>query len=135
MAEVEIKSNIRLGLKELLEGIANLDSADIEIFIKELSGILVEKRAKESNDTKESLLITRIKSTYPTESNEHYKLLLKKLENGKLTTKEQNELIELTDQFEALDAQRLQYLLELTQIRGKSLSVVLKEFSSSPAYA
>ena len=58
-----------------------------------------------------------------------------KVENGKISDKEQKELLELTNKFEALDTQRLQYMLQLAQLRGQSLNNILKEFPSTPAYA
>ena len=47
MAKVEIKSNIKLGLREILDGISKLDAKDIELFIKEVSNILLKKQQKE----------------------------------------------------------------------------------------
>lgn len=134
MAEVEIKSNIKLGLKDILKAISTLETKDIEIFLKEVTGILAQKKEKESKKTDESALIKQIKSTYPAKLNKRYQALRSKVTTQQLNEKEQKELIKLTNQFEALDAQRLQYLIQLAQLRGASLNVILKEFSPN-AYA
>ncbi len=129
MAEVEIKSNIKLGLKDILKAISTLETKDIEIFLKEVTGILAQKKEKESKNTDESTLIKQIKSTYPTKLNKRFQFLRSKLTTQQLSEKEQKELIDLTNRFEALDAQRLQYLMQLAQLRGTSLNVIIKEFS------
>ena len=45
----------------------------------------------------------------------------------KLTHQEKINLTTITNQFEALDAERLQYLLELAALRGQSLEQLLIE--------
>ncbi len=129
MAEVEIKSNIKLGLKDILKAISTLETKDIEIFLKEVTGILAQKKEKESKNTDESTLINQIKSAYPSKLNKRYQSLRSKLTTQQLSEKEQKELIDLTNHFEALDAQRLQCLMQLAQLRGTSLNVIIKEFS------
>ncbi len=134
MAEVEIKSNIKLGLKDILKAISTLETKDIEVFLKEVTGILAQKKEKESKNTDESTLIKQIKSAYPIKLNKRFQFLRSKLTTQQLSEKEQKELIDLTNRFEALDAQRLQYLMQLAQLRGTSLNDIIKEFSPN-AYA
>ena len=131
MAEIEIKSNIKLGLNDILKAISTLETKDIEIFLKEVTGILAQKKEKESKNLDESALIKQIKSAYPIKLNKRYQSLRSKVATQQLSEKEQKELIELTNHFEALDAQRLQYLMQLAQLRGTSLNVIVKEFSTN----
>ena len=131
MAKIEIQSNIKLGLQEILDGIAQLEAKDIEIFLKEVTQILAQKQ--QPNKNKEAQLIKKIKIIYPPKLNKRYQVLTSKMDEGNLSEKEQQELIELSHQFEKLDAQRLQYLLELAQLRNQPLEKLLQEFSiSSP---
>ncbi|MFK7982801.1 MAG: hypothetical protein AB8G86_22665 [Saprospiraceae bacterium] len=130
MAHVEIKSNLKLGLREILDGISKLDAKDIELFMQEVAGILAKKQKKAS---KESSLIKKIKSIYPTKLSKRYQALRLKMTNQVLTDTEQKELLTLTNQFETLDAQRLQYLLQLTEIRKQPLDILLKEFAPTHA--
>ena len=90
------------------------------------------KTDKTTKSSKETTLIKQIKSVYPAKDNKRYKNLRSKIENGQISEQEQKELITLTDKFESLDAQRLQYLMKLASIRGQALTVVLKEFSTTP---
>ncbi|MEM6319477.1 MAG: hypothetical protein AAF960_17530 [Bacteroidota bacterium] len=129
MAEIEVQSNIKLGLKDILKAISKLETKDIERFIKEVSNLLAQKKEKEDKEKVESNLIQQIRSVYPSKLNERYQALRIKLDSEPLSEKEQAELIELTNQFELLDAQRLRYLLQLSQLRSQPLNVVLKEFS------
>ena len=132
MAEVEIRSNIKLGMADLLEGIAKMDTKDIELFLKEVANILSQKKKQPvSKSSQEQLLIKKIKKAYPAKLNKAYHALSSKLEAGeKLTHQEKVKLTTITNQFEALDAERLQYLLELAASRGQSLEQLLIEMPS-----
>jgi hypothetical protein len=135
MAEVEIKSNIKLGLTEILEGIAKLEVEEIELFLKEVAGVLALKKRGKGNVEEEADLVKKIKATYPSELKEQYEKLYKKMENEGISTEEEKRLIEISDKLETYDAKRLQYLLSLAKLRGQDLTHVLKEFSSGNFYA
>ena len=125
MANVEIQSNIKLGLQEILDGIAKLETNDIEIFLKEVTHILAQKKQQQPSSNKETQLLKKIKKAYPIQLNKRYQVLSNKMDKENLSEKEQQELIELSKQFEALDTQRLQYLLELAQLRNQSLDKLM----------
>lgn len=130
MADVKIKSQIRLGLKDILEGISQLEISDIEVFLKEVSQILSQKKREANSQSKEEKLLNQLNNNYPVELSQRYNRLKIKAEKEKLTDQEHKELIALSDQFEVLDAQRLQFLLELSKLRNQPLPLLLKEFSS-----
>jgi len=65
MANVEIQSNIKLGLQEILDGIAKLETNDIEIFLKEVTHILAQKKQQQPSSNKETQLLKKIKKAYP----------------------------------------------------------------------
>jgi len=75
MAEVEIRSNIKLGMADLLEGIAKMDTKDIELFLKEVANILSQKKKQPvSKSSQEQLLIKKIKKAYPAKLKKAYRV-------------------------------------------------------------
>lgn len=126
MNALEIKNDL---LKLLVE------TDDVELLATVRNYFKQLKKERTNKPSKETVLVKKIRSAYPAKKNKRYKELRTKVESGKISEKEQKELIDLTNQFEALDAQRLQYLLQLAELRGQSLSLVLKEFPATPAYA
>ncbi len=126
MNVLEIKNDL---LKLLVETDDAELLATVRTYFKQL------KKEKTKQPSQEAVLIKHIKSSYPAKDNKRYKALRLKVESGKISDKEQKELLELTNKFEALDAQRLQYLLQLAKLRGQPLNNLLKEFPSPPAYA
>ena len=126
MNALEIKNDL---LRLLVE------TDDVELLVTFRNYFKQLKTDKTTKSSEETTLIKQIKSVYPAKDNKRYKNLRSKIENGQISEQEQKELITLTDKFESLDAQRLQYLIELASIRGQALTVVLKEFSTTPTYA
>lgn len=129
MAEVEIRSQIKLGLKEILEGISQLDISDIESFLKEVAHILAQKKESGIQEKREEHLLKQIQVSYPPELTTRYQELSAKLTDGELSQKEQGEYLHISDQFEKLDAQRLSQLLELSALRNTPLPLLIRELS------
>ena len=98
MNALEIKNDL---LKLLVETDDAELLATVRNYFKQL------KKEKKEKPSQESILIKNIQSKYPAKDNKRYKELRLKVENGKISDKEQKELLELTNKFEALDTQRL----------------------------
>jgi 7-keto-8-aminopelargonate synthetase-like enzyme len=82
----------------------------------------------------ESILLQRIDRTLPPIIQQRYDDLRAKLQAETLTHKEHRELLDLTDTVEQFDADRLQQLLALAQLRQISLPELLKQLNiSTPA--
>ena len=92
MAEVEIKSNIKLGLADILEGISNLDVDDLELFLKEVTSILAQKKKIKPTGSEEATLLKKIKSAYPSKLKKRYQTLHAKMEAGSISQKEEEEI-------------------------------------------
>lgn len=131
MNALEIKNDL---LKLLVETDDAELLATVRNYFRQLKQEKTPPQKKAPKLSKEEILIQKIKAVYPVKENKRYKALRKKVDSHQITKKEQKELIELTDKFESLDAQRLQYLIRLAELRGQNLNKVLKEFSP-PAYA
>jgi hypothetical protein len=82
----------------------------------------------------ESNLLQKIGQTLPTTIQQRYNDLRAKLQAETLTSAEHQELLNLTDTIEQFDAERLQYLLALAQLRQISLPELMDQLNiSAPA--
>jgi len=106
MANVEIQSNIKLGLKDILNKKKQQTAGDAEI-----------------------QLLKKINTKYPVKLEKRYQFLTTKMDKGTLSDKEQQELIDLSNQFETFDAKRLEYIIALAQLRKQPLDSLLKELA------
>jgi len=68
----------------------------------------------------------------PPDIQKHYNELNAKRKAETLTPEEHQELLQLIDRIEKSDAQRVKYLAELAQIRGISLTALMKELDIRP---
>ena len=82
---------------------------------------------------KEIGLIKKVKeSVISDEENRLFYELIEKRRDENISNDELEELIELTDKSEELNVKRLKYLLEIAQIRNKSLREVMRELEIFP---
>lgn len=80
----------------------------------------------------EAELLQRINQSLPLEAWQRYETLLARRQAETLTPAEQDELIALSDQLEALNAQRLEALTELAQLRGESVPRLMAQLGLAP---
>ena len=71
-------------------------------------------------------MLLKINQGIPLDTQKHYNELLAKREAENLTNNEYRELLNLTEQIEKLQAQRIEYLAELARLRGISLIVLME---------
>jgi preprotein translocase subunit SecA len=115
-----------LGIEDLILGVSSLETTEIELFMQKL-GQLVARRKTPSASERETLLLMAINQAIPQKVQERYTLMVEKLENETMTHTENKAFLKLVDRMEALQANRLQYLLELSQLRGVSLETVMNQ--------
>lgn len=94
-------------------------------------------RRDQKNDTpgldeKESQLLQKINRGLSPETWQHYRDLIEKRHQETLTPEEQNQLIQISDQLEELNASRMEPLVELAQIRQISLRALMKQLGLTP---
>jgi hypothetical protein len=82
----------------------------------------------------ENILLQKIDRTLPPVIQQRYHDLLAKLQSETITSAEHKELLDLTDTVEQFDADRLQNLLALAQLRQVPLHQLLQQLNiSAPA--
>lgn len=82
---------------------------------------------------RESELLLAINRDLPAEVLERYRALMNRRRAGTLTPEEHQELLSLTDEAERLQAERIEHLAELAQLRGKPLGALMDELGIRPS--
>lgn len=135
MATVQIESKINLDIEQLLTGVAQLDTPELEQFLASVSLLLSHRKAESSADL-EADLLQKINQGLPADVQQRYDTLRAKLQNEMITEAEHQELLTLVDVVEQTDTERLNHLIALSQLRQVSLDDLLKqlEIRQPPIY-
>ncbi|MFQ6057391.1 MAG: STAS/SEC14 domain-containing protein [Anaerolineae bacterium] len=136
MATVKVTSEINIELDEVLDGVAKLDTPELERFLSQVS-ILLARRKAPSLPEREAELLQKINQGLPTALQQRYDELSAKLQANTITSAEHQELLQLIDQIELADAERMQHLIELAQLRSLSLDELMNQLGihHPPAHA
>lgn len=126
MATVQIESKINLDIEQLLTGVAQLDTPELEQFLAGVSLLLSHRKAESSADL-EADLLQKINQGLPADVQQRYDTLRAKLQNETITEAEHQELLTLVDVVEQTDTERLDHLIALSQLRQVSLDDLLKQ--------
>lgn len=134
MTTVQVKSNI--SIDELLGGVSQLDTIEIEGLLSEIS-LLLAHRKSPSLPVTESALLQNIGKGLPDDIQIRYDELQRKLLAEQITTEEHQELLELIEIIENNDAERLRSLIELSQLRKVNLDELMIQLGihHPPIYA
>jgi len=128
MTTIQIKPGTKVGVDEVIKGVAALDTHELEQFFQQVAQVLAGRKAPHLS-AHESDLLLKISNGYPATLTQQYEQLIRKKETSSLSADEHQTLIELADQFELLDATRMQSLIELALLRNISLEDLLKQLS------
>jgi hypothetical protein len=93
----------------------------------EFSGKRVRLTLLEKGDSKELDLLKEINLGVSTDTWSEYHTLIGKRQAEILTEEEQQQLIAISDRLEAANVRRMKALIELSGLRGQSLSTVMQE--------
>ncbi|NKQ37457.1 MAG: STAS/SEC14 domain-containing protein [Chloroflexi bacterium] len=136
MATVQVTSEVNIELDKVLDGVAKLDTLELEQFLSQVS-ILLARRKAPSLPEREAELLQEINQSLPTVYQQRYDELAAKLQANDITPEEYQELLQLIDQIELADAERVQCLIELAQLRNLSLDELMNQLNihHPPAHA
>ena len=112
-------------IPNLLGGFSEMPLKDLERFIKELNALAIRKRLLDTGK-QDKILLRKINETVLSEPlMAQYIDLQEKMEVENLTDADYQELLNLVDKEEKIRNKRFQYLLELSQLRGISLTELM----------
>ncbi len=123
---LKITKQVDLGLDDILSGIAELETKDLEKFMQKV-GHLVARRKGAYLPERESQLLMKINKAIPVALQNRYELLLAKNRAETITPTEHEELLSVIEKVEIKNAERLENLIELSRLRNMPLDVLMKQ--------
>lgn len=133
MATVRVTSEVDLNLDQLLSGVAQLDTDELRNFVERVSLMLAQRKSASLPEL-EANLLQSINQGLPESTQHRYDVLQAKLQNEAIAPEEHQELLQLIDVVEQADADRLEALVELAQLRGVTLPDLMTQLGlRSPA--
>jgi hypothetical protein len=131
-SNIKITKQVDLGLDDILNGFSELDTKDLEKFMQRI-GHLIARRKVAHLPERESTLLMKINKAIPTTLQKRYELLLTKNREETITPEEHEELLKIITKIETKNAERLEYLIELSQIRNMSLDALMRQLHLNPS--
>jgi hypothetical protein len=128
---IKITKQVDLGLDDILTGISELDTKDLENFMQKV-GHLIARRKVAALPERESELLMRINKAIPATLQKRYEDLLAKNRAESITLIEHEELLKVIDKVEIKNAERLENLIELSRIRNISLDLLMRQLHLYP---
>jgi hypothetical protein len=126
-----VKIEAQMSALDLLQAVQQLSQPELEQFIEQIIQVKAQRIAP-SLSTKESELLIKINQDLPQELRHIYQNLMEKRNQENLTESEYQQLLELTEQVEKYQAQRLEYLTQLAQMRQISLTNLITQMGLQP---
>ena len=120
-------SNTSPTVQKMLREVAKLPNNDIRQLVSEANSILAQRQVPNLSQ-RESELLARIDEIVKPEIYEQYQHLRDKMVQHVIDEREHEELLHLTEIMEVAQVERLQYLVELAQLRKTSLQDLMNQF-------
>lgn len=135
MPTIQITSRVELDFEEVLQGMAGLQMQDLERLVDRAIALQAQRRAP-SLSRHETELLQKINAGLPAQVRQRYEELNVKLHEETVTPEEHRELLQLVEQVELADAERLRHLIELARLRNVSVEALMSQLDiRRPAYA
>jgi hypothetical protein len=122
---------------DLLQAASQLPAQELEDFVAEITEIHRQRQASDQlHQSYEEALVETIHRSLSPELQARWDELIRKRDEASLIPVEYDELLELTEQVEELNVQRITALSTLAQSRGLDLRSMMRELNlSEPSYA
>lgn len=124
MSTVQITSQV--STDELLHGVESLPFDELEQFVARVLALRA-KRKVNSLGEQESRLLQLINRPVPAAVQSRYDVLAQKQQENTLSEDEYAELLQVIEQIEQFDAERVQHLATLAQLRQVSLDKLMQD--------
>lgn len=128
MPTVQIEA--QLSFDKLLEAASQLSLPDLERFSEQVLTLQARRKAPSLSKTEADLLL-KINQGLPVEVRRRYATLMEKRQAETLSEDEYQELLNLTDQVEMKQAERIEALGQLAQLRGEPVQKMMKSLEIS----
>lgn len=119
---------------DLLQAASQLNIQELKEFLAQVTAIYRQRQAAESPS--EEKLLEIIHRSLPCDLQVRWDELIGKRDNHCLTASEYDDLLQLTDQVEGLNVERIEALSALAQLRGLDLRSMMRTLNlKEPSYA
>jgi len=122
---------VPLTSEQLLRGVGQLSSSDLEEFVQRVLMLRAQRRAP-CLPREEADLLIEINRSLPVETQRRYSELIAKRREEALTPAEYGELLRLTNEVEAHDTRRVQNLVKLSLLRQVTLDQLMQDLGIRP---
>jgi hypothetical protein len=126
-----INISAQLSKEDLLQAVQQLSLPELEQFVSDIIAVKAKQQAPHLSKDEAKLLL-KINQGVSPNIEQSYQNLIDKRNQEILTESEYQELLKLTDILENHQAQRLEYLVELAQLRQVSLSDLMTQLEIKP---
>ncbi len=130
MTTVEAKT--RPALKSLINSLQQLDAAELEQVAQQAIWLRVRQTTPNPTKKEADLLLKINEGIVPERIQSRCAALSEKSRRGVITAEEQEELMQLVDEIELLNAKRMGYLAELAALRQISLAELMEQLELKP---
>ena len=129
MPAIPIEAQMTTG--QLLKAVERMPQPELDRFVERVVALRASLRAPRLSQA-ESELLAKINEGVPAGLQSRYDELIAKRRGATLTPGEHDELLRLTEQVEALDARRVEYLAELARSRKTTLRALMRDLGIQP---
>jgi hypothetical protein len=113
--------------QDLLQATRQLNLQELGEFSAQVAAIYQERRSDAA--TTEALLLSVVHQSLPKPTQQRWDELLEKRDAASLSASEYEELLQLTDEVEDLNVQRMTALSQLAQARGVDLRTMMRQLN------
>ena len=127
----DVQLNAKLSFDQLVNAVAQLPQTEFKKFLHTINKIH-PPHEEHHFSIRESELLLSINQGIPLTLQQRYDELIEKRDNRILTPDEYQELLQITEQVELLDAKRMEYIIELARLRKLPLNILMENLELSP---
>jgi hypothetical protein len=123
---------LQVETEQLLQAALQMPRAELEQFVARLLTLKISQDTPHLSQAESELLLT-INEGIPAATQQRLDTLIAKRQAHTLTRGEHQELLQITEQIEQRDAERLQHLIELAALRHVTLDALMQQLGLQPA--
>ncbi len=120
--------HLEVTTENLLNATVQMPENEFNSFVEKAKELRQNGETMQGVPPAEADLLHKINTIFPSEKRQRYSELYARFKSDDLRENEYEELLELSNEFEILNAKRLEYIGELAQLRGQSLEQVMDFF-------
>ncbi|TAK37801.1 MAG: STAS/SEC14 domain-containing protein [Saprospiraceae bacterium] len=134
MQTIEIRKGLSIGVDEMVDGASKMETSSLEQFVAKLENLLANRKVKNPS-RRERELLAKINQKLPELTQSRYDFLTAKLQDETITAKEHKELLKLIEISEQHNAEWLEALAGLSQLRGVHFEELMRQLGIPPQHS